>query len=195
PIYQLSGEINKPAVLFGRGTQRGSNLNVGTTLHGWYSGPQDQVRSWGQNKIKSFTSGGTGLGDMLTFSFDRSGSGDHLQWEGVTSAGDSSGAVFVNSYGTWKLAGINYSIEGPFKTSSSGADFLGAIFDKGGLYYNGSKIYDGATDAPESFYATRVSSHASWINSVLAGRITAGAALPGTSLVPEPVALSALLAM
>ena len=79
-----------------------------------------------------------------------------------TSAGDSSGAVFVNSYGTWKLAGINYSIEGPFSTTAGGTKFLGAIFDKGGLYYNSSKIYDGAADAPESFYATRVSAHASW---------------------------------
>jgi len=181
-------------VLFGRGTARGTDVNVNGTLHGWNWGAQDQVKSWGRNKIKSFTSGGSGLGDMLTFTFDRNGHGDHTQWEGTTSAGDSSGAVFVNSYGTWKLAGINYSIEGPFRTSAGGADFLGAIFDKGGLYYQGSKITDVSSDLPGALYATRVSSHSGWINSVLAGQIAASAAQPGFgSVVPEPTSVGIVL--
>jgi hypothetical protein len=194
PIYTLGGEANKTAVLFGRGTQRGNGVYVGSSLKGWTWGPQDQVRSWGRNKIKGFTNGGAGLGDMLTFSFDRSGSGDHLTYEGVTSAGDSSGAVFVNSYGTWKLAGINYSIEGPFSTSSAGSKFLGAIYDKGGLYYNGAKITDTWSDLPGSMYATRIASHSSWINNVLAGRVAAGAAVPST-LVPEPIGAGLLAAI
>src|SRR3954467_1514101 len=129
PIYTGSGEIGKTAVLFGRGTTRGSAISVNGSTHGWNWGTQDGVMSWGRNKLSTTIDGGLGLGKFLAYSFSRNGRNDYVTDEGTTTAGDSSGAVFVNSYGVWKLAGINYSIEGPFSKTSGGSTFLGSIFD------------------------------------------------------------------
>ena len=98
--------------------------------------------------------------------------------------------MFVNSYGVWKLAGINYSVEGPFSKTSTGSTFLGAIYDKGGLYQNGSLISDGSTDLPAAAYATRISARQSWINSVLSGQL--GSSGFGTT-VPEPASAALLV--
>src|SRR5438067_85648 len=40
PIYTGSGEVGKTAVLFGRGTARGSAVNVNGSIHGWPWGAQ-----------------------------------------------------------------------------------------------------------------------------------------------------------
>src|SRR4051812_38632660 len=109
PLYTTMNEYNKAAVVIGRGTARGSDVKVGSTLKGWQWGAQDQIMSWGRNQVKGITNGGSGIGDAISFSFDRNGSGDHLQYEGAPSAGDSSGGVFVNVSGTWRLAGVVYS--------------------------------------------------------------------------------------
>src|SRR5581483_12244596 len=114
PLYTGSSEVGKTAMLFGRGTSRGSAVNVNGTLHGWTWGTQDGKLSWGENKIKTIIDGGSGIGSVLSYSFDRSGHGDHVSNEGTTTAGDSSGAIFVNSSGKWQLAGLNYSADGPF---------------------------------------------------------------------------------
>src|SRR5436190_22951426 len=41
PIYRGSSEVGKQAVLYGRGTQRGSNLLVNNQLKGWRWGTND----------------------------------------------------------------------------------------------------------------------------------------------------------
>jgi hypothetical protein len=194
PIYTNGLEVGKTGVLFGRGTARGSDVNANGALKGWQWGATDNKLSWGQNKLKGVVNGGSGIGDVLSFSFDRSGHGDHVTNEGGPSAGDSSGAVFVNSYGAWKLAGVIYSAENPFKTSSGGSTFNANIFDKGGLYYNNSFVSDTSTDNPQQWYATRISSRGSWINSVLNGSASpSAAAVPGGSVVPEPTSAGILL--
>ena len=175
PIYTGSSEVGKTAVLFGRGTQRGSAITVDGTTHGWLWGKSDELLSWGENKIKSIINGGSGIGDVLAYSFDRSGHGDHVSNEGIVSSGDSSGGVFINSGGKWELEGLNYSIDGPFSTTASGASFMGAIFDKGGLYDSGAFTPDGSTDVPQMAYATLISSNDAWINSVLNGKVGATA--------------------
>src|SRR5438477_8473342 len=48
PIYSLQGEIGKTAVLMGRGTPRGSDVNVNGSLHGWQWAAPDNRLSWGQ---------------------------------------------------------------------------------------------------------------------------------------------------
>ena len=184
PIYTGSSEIGKTAMLFGRGTQRGSNVLVNGTTHGWNWGPADGKLSWGENKIKTIANGGAGVGQAIGYTFDRSAHGDHVSNEGITSAGDSSGAIFVNSSG-WKLAAINYSADGPFSLNG-GANFMASIFDKGGLSVNGQFFSDGSTDIPGFGYATRISSNQAWIKSVLGG----SAAPSLGSLVPEPASLS-----
>lgn len=189
PIYTGTGEVGKTAVLFGRGTARGSALTVNGTTHGWLWGAQDGKLSWGQNKIKTTINGGSGIGQVISYTFDRSGHGDHVSNEGTTSAGDSSGAIFVNSSGKWKLAGINYSADGPFSLNG-GANFLGSIYDEGGLSVGGQFVADGSKDVPGRAFATRVSSDQAWIKSVIGGK-SAKTALG--SVVPEPGSLSMLI--
>jgi hypothetical protein len=193
PLYTTKLEVGKTAVLIGRGTGRGSDVNVNGTLHGWQWGVDNHIKSWGQNKLKNIVNGGSGIGDVIGYSFDRSGHGDYVSNEGIVSSGDSSGAVFVYSYSKWMLAGLLYSVEKDFKTPG-GAAISAAIFDKGGLSYNGSFIPDTSTDQPAMGYATRIGTRASWINSVLNGSITASAAaVPATgSAVPEPATVTIL---
>ena len=186
PLYTGSTEIGKTAMLFGRGTQRGSAVVVNGSTHGWLWGPADGKLSWGENKIKTIVSGGSGIGSVLDYTFDRSGHGDHVSNEATISSGDSSGAVFVNSGGKWQLAGLNYSVDGPY-TKSGGSSFMASIFDKGGLSI-GSQFYpDGTTDIPANAFATRISSNMAWINSVIG--TNAKVAVLATTFVPEPASL------
>jgi hypothetical protein len=183
PLYTSSSEVGKTAMLFGRGATRGSDVDVNGTLHGWLWGTQDGKLSWGENKIKTTINGGSGIGSVLSYTFDRSGHGDHVSNEGTTSAGDSSGAIFIKSGTKWELAGLNYSVDGPFSING-GSSFMASIFDKGGMSDAGVFTPDGSTDVPASAFATRVSSNMAWINSVIKGSTTSALSL-GTN-VPEP---------
>ncbi len=188
PIYTGNSEVGKTAVLFGRGTQKGSAVIVNGTTHGWLWGAADERLSWGENKIKTIINGGSGIGQVLSYSFDRSGHGDHVANEGTTSGGDSSGAIFVNNGGKWQLAALNYSVDGP-DSLNGGAAFMASIYDKGGLTVGGQFFPDGSTDIPANAFATRISSNQAWINSVLKGSTSA---LALGSVVPEPASLSFL---
>jgi hypothetical protein len=181
----------------GRGTQRGPAVvatnGLFTSEKGWQWGPADAVQRWGVNVISAIVNGdsviplpggttsGT-VGDLLKCSFDASGGGD----EAHLSVGDSSGGLFIQDGGIWKLAGINYAVDGPYNTSSTGPGFNAAIYDEGGLYKGGpgnwSLTPDLPLDLPGGFYATRVSAHVTWINSVLQASPPAD---------PPPVVLSA----
>src|SRR5688572_4516662 len=88
PIYTGSYEPGKRAMVFGRGTQRGSEVKKGTTLKGWKWGIQDKVKSWGESGVAGTINGGTGLGNLLRFTFNRQGYGA-LYHEGALSTGDS----------------------------------------------------------------------------------------------------------
>jgi hypothetical protein len=97
------------------------------------------------------------------------------------SVGDSGGAVFIKEGTTWKLAGINLSVDGPYNTSATGAGFQASIFDEGALYKGGEGKWqfkaDSSADIPGAFYAIRISSRAAWIQSVVAAN--SGACAPG----------------
>lgn len=186
PIYTGSTEVGKTAMLFGRGTQKGAEVKVGSTRKGWKWGTADYLKSWGRNKIRSTINGGSGLGSVLGMTFDRTSSngGDKVDQEGIFTAGDSSGGVFINSSNKWYLAGLIYSVETPYKTSSSGGTFDAAIFDKGGLYYNNSLVGDTSNDIPAFMYASRISTNQSWIKSIIGS--TAKAPVAVGAVVPEP---------
>jgi hypothetical protein len=89
------------------------------------------------------------------------------------SAADSGGAVFLKDGDTWKLAGINYSVEGPFYAApSAGSRFYGALVDVSGFYssYDGGQSfyrYRSVTPRPSGFYASRISNRRQWISSVV----------------------------
>jgi hypothetical protein len=191
PIYTGTSETGKRAMIFGRGTTRSSDVKVGTTNHGWKWGTQDKVRSWGENTVAGVTNFGGGIGNTLRFTFNKNA----LYNEGAPSGGDSGGGVFINDGGKWKLAGLNYLVDGPFSMTSGGASFNATLFDKGGIYQTGAFNADTSTDLPGNFYATRISSRASWINSIIKSTTTSSAmALPnvsaGATAVPEPSSLA-----
>jgi len=132
------------------------DLVTNTVLKGWQDGPGDGVMRWGQNKVCA-------AGDYLLVAF----TGNKGPSEAYLSGGDSSGGVFVQDNGVWKLAGINYAIDGPFAINANDPGFYGAIIDESGLY-NGTSIipYDG-TVHPAYFYVTRISPRISWIQSII----------------------------
>src|SRR5215207_6172653 len=62
PIYTGTAESGKHAMIFGRGTTRGTEVKKGTSLKGWKWGTQDKVRSWGENNVAGTLDGGSGIG-------------------------------------------------------------------------------------------------------------------------------------
>jgi len=166
PLYTLSDEVGKPLVVIGRGTQRGEAVTVNGKVHGWQPGTFDRVQRWGQNVVASTTSDSPG-GEQLTATFDATG-GEN---EADLSEGDSGGAVYIQDGSIWKLAGINYAVDGNYNNTTTGPGFAADLFDYGGLY-NGQEgdwtFYDDLpTPQPGSFYATRISGRTGWINSIL----------------------------
>jgi hypothetical protein len=166
PLYDQSDEVGKSLVVFGRGKQRGAEVTVNGTLKGWKEGTADHVQRWGENQVSAIVDGGLGIGQLLRATFDF-GVGDN---EAHLSTGDSGGAVFILDGGTWKLAGINYAVDGPYSTSPTETTFRASLFDQGGLYLGGASrqfIPDQDADLPSAFYATRISANLDWINAVI----------------------------
>ena len=196
PIYTGGSDVGQYMVVYGRGTQRGNEVWSTGGLKGWYNGAFDGVKSWGSNYSSGTVWGGSDKGTLLSYAFNKNGG---TLDEATLSVGDSGGGVFVHDWdGKWKLAGINYAIDGPFSYwGGSDGGFNASIFDKGGLYTrNGTSWqmnWDTAADQPTNWYATRITSRSSWINSIIAGSLWAtpsSVAAPAGSAVPEPGTLS-----
>jgi len=175
PLYTTTNEVGQALVVFGRGTQRGAPVTTsgasGTKTNGWLWGTADRVTRWGSNTVTAIFEDPS-MGEMLQAEFNANAGPDECH----LSTGDSGGAVFLQDGETWKLAGINYSVDGRYKTNGSGAAFNAALFDQGGLYCEDGTNWvwtppDLTRDQPGTFYATRVSAHLVWINSILAETI------------------------
>jgi hypothetical protein len=168
PLYTNSNEISQHCVMFGRGTQRGAPVILDKT-NGWQWGTSDGVERWGENTVATNVNGGAGLGQLLKANFDRNGNSNECH----LSVGDSSGAMFITNGGVWKLAGINYAVDGYFSFTGSDTDrFDAAMMDVGGLYVGSDAdgwtfFTNQATDIPSGFYCTRISANIAWINSVI----------------------------
>jgi hypothetical protein len=180
-LYLAGDEVGRDLVVIGRGTQRGAEVTdsdlTGTHLRGWRWGSADGVVRWGANVVAEVIDGdgldgelgGDGtVGELLRATFDLRVSTN----EAHLSTGDSGGGLFIEHDGEWKLAGINYAVDGRYNTSASGAGFNASIFDEGGLYTGGDGDWmfnpDLPVDQAGGFYATRISSHIEWIQGVLA---------------------------
>jgi len=167
PLYTKRKERHKAEVVIGRGTLRGAEVRLNGLLIGWQWGDYDGVQRWGRSIVANIVPGDVGSGDLLemVFKAKSAASGVHL------SSGDSGGPVFIKDGKFWKLAGINYAVDGPFNTTDSGAGFDGAIFDAGGLYVgdgtNWTLIPDLHAKIPTAFYSTRISSRTNWVNSII----------------------------
>jgi len=201
PLYDRAvdgSEVGKPLVVFGRGTQRGepvyvtvpatppdgsTSVSVRAELRGWEWGTFDSVRSWGQNTVTDLID--FGVGDTLYFEFDNPGGPN----EATLSVGDSGGGVFIqSSTGQWKLAGINFSVDNPFRRTETGPAFSAAIFDAGGLYLYDSPpqfIPDTHARVPTGSYSSSIASSLSTINNQLAMPASASA-------IPEPTAMATM---
>ncbi len=168
PLFTGTNEVNQTFVVFGRGTQRGDAVNVGGQLKGWKWGTGDGSVRWGQN-ITSQIFTDPGLGQFLVAFFDRSG----ISNECTLSSGDSSGGVFIQNGSMWELAGVNYSATGLYSLDgTTNTQFNAALVDQGGLYASDGAggwtfITNQIADIPGYFFASRVSAHAAWINSVI----------------------------
>ena len=168
PLYTSHDEVGKPLVVIGRGTERGEPILFGDQVRGWYHGAPSGTRRWGTNTVRSIRPDGPD-DDLLYATFD---AGVSIN-EAHLSSGDSGGATFIQEGGVWKLAGINYAIDGPFSTDGTDATkFHAAFFNASDFYYRSQAnppVYTfipGPGPVPSGFYATRISNRTGWIYSV-----------------------------
>jgi hypothetical protein len=167
PLYTSNDERGQRVVAIGRGTQRGTEFDFNGTFRGWNWGADDNVERWGENLVSDIAVFSSGPDDALYATFDQNG----LPNECHFSRGDSGGAVFINDGKVWKLAGINYSVDGLYTDGSGDGAFTAALFDANG-FYTDDPTHPGAyiqitQPTPTGFYATRISSKLAWIESVI----------------------------
>lgn len=172
PLYRHADEVGRGLVVFGRGYLRGADVSVASGpyagLKGWQWVGGDGRLRWGENTFKAVVNGGSYWGTLLYATFDQ-GSGTN---EASLATGDSSGPIFINDGTGWKLAGVAATVDGYYNTTNSGNGFLASLFDSRGLYYSstpptGWVLVKGASAVPAGWYATRVSEHAAWIDSIV----------------------------
>jgi len=156
PLYSQTDEAGRGLVVIGRGTQRGNPIYQNGKLCGWEWGVGDQVQRWGENQVAEAE------GYTLHATFDQNAGPN----EAHLSSGDSGGAVFINDAGTWKLAGINSSVDS-VATDSAGSAFTAMLFDSRGFYDFDGAIITGRSPIPTGFSAVRISSQRPWISSVI----------------------------
>jgi hypothetical protein len=168
PLYTKHDEVGKRLIAIGRGTQRGGEIIVDRKLRGWNWGASDSVQRWGENIVGAIIP--IIIADTLYAAFDQNGLPDECH----LSSGDSGGAVFLNDGGVWKLAGINYSVDGNFYTDNAGnGGFIAALFDMRDFWLQNDNPppnyvqVTGMTAVPSGFYATRISSRIAWVYNVI----------------------------
>lgn len=172
PLYEGSLEPGMTAVVTGMGGARGSAVNLDSGLgpehKGWVALPTDDTARWGTNVINDVVPDVfSPVGPLLRAEFNALPGTD----EAMLSVGDSGGAVFVNDGGVWKLAGINYAIDGNFNTSPTDAGaFSAALFDKGGYFEGSGSSWSFnpnlPADTPSNFYSSQISPYAGTINGI-----------------------------
>ncbi len=156
PLASGAADVGAAATIYGRGTLRGDEVVVGGVSKGWKWGAASDVERWGRNVVTGIVSAAP-LGDFLYCDFNKPGIPDECS----LSTGDSGGGLFVLEDGLWRLSGINYGADSPFRTGPGGAAFYAALFDAGGLQYQDdagtwTTITDVDDDIPKSLYCSRV---------------------------------------
>lgn len=156
PLSSGASDIGATATIIGRGTQRGIEVSVAGELKGWQSGTSDSVQRWGRNVVVNAVNSSS-YGPLLSCEFDSPGIADECH----LSVGDSGGGMFVLENGLWRLAGINLSVDGPYRYNSAGGQFNATLFDAAGLEYwnapNWITISEQQLNIPSGFYCSRIS--------------------------------------
>jgi hypothetical protein len=167
PLSTGVADLGATATVLGGGAQRGDAVSVSSELKGWEWGTTNYRERWGRNVVAGTVNGGADLGELLQCDFDQPGIVDECH----LSVGDSGGGLFVLENGLWRLAGINFAVDGPFRTDPMADGFMAALFDAGGLeYLNGPddwvSLPEQAENISSSFYCSRISASLPWILSV-----------------------------
>lgn len=180
PLYSKRDEVSQHLVVIGRGTERGAEVMLNNTppTLGWYWMNPGGTQRWGENDVTAVVP--YNGHDLLYATFDQHTQPNDRPNEAHLSTGDSGGAVFLNDGGVWKLAGINYSVDGYFyaRTETENGpvydQFIAALFDSRGFYYSDEMpnptytLITGNDPVPTGFYSSRISSELPWICSVIA---------------------------
>ncbi|MES2921884.1 MAG: hypothetical protein V4819_10065 [Verrucomicrobiota bacterium] len=169
PLSSGVADLGATATIFGGGAEQGDARSVGTEHKGWQWGASNYRQRWGRNIVTGTVDGGEDYGELLYCDFDKPGIVDECH----LSSGDSGGGLFVLESGLWRLAGINFSVSGPFRTGPMGSTFNAALFDMGGLEYLNDPELDEWVSLPEQtenipscFYCSRISASLPWILSI-----------------------------
>lgn len=172
-------EISHSALLLGRGCARGLPIQMkNLPSPGWLWGESDGRLSWGTCDVKEIFQAGADLGELLVWTWDRSGG----PTTGTLSAGDSGGGLLLQDpQGTWRLAGLHFDVDPAvdgadtqYSFTEAGDPFWAAIHDGRGLWRGvlgmSFKAIDADAPAPLSMWAgaTRIAPHADFIRSVIA---------------------------
>ena len=167
PLYTGNNEIGKDLVVMGRGTLRGADVLLGGNLIGWRQGAINDAARWGTNEVASTVS--FSGADYLYATFDAGAGGD----ESHLTIGDSGGAVFIQDGGIWKLAGINFSVDGlwDYNNVVDTNEFSASLFDARGMYVGSDSqgwtlVTNTGSPMPSGFYSTRISSYDGQITAI-----------------------------
>ena len=188
PLYEGTGELGQTVVVTGDGGPKANEIWLGADLKGWTASVGNGTTRWGTNAISGIIPDSLSpVGDLLMADFNALPSTDEV----MLTSGDSGGAIFINDGGTWKLAGINYGVDGSFNTSPTNAGaFSAALFDKGGYWEGEDPSWqfnpDLPVDTPSAFYASRISTSAAAINSIT------GVPEPGSALLVLTICLGVM---
>ncbi len=179
PLSSGVADIGAVATVFGRGRPRGSEVFVGIEPKGWAWSNHDNVKRWGRNVIDGIYDGGEDYGELIYAEFNNPG----IAHECHLSGGDSGGGVFVLEDGLWRLAGINLSVDGPFRKSASDPVFSATLYDMGGLEVRVDDVWEPISeeveDIPSRFYSSRIAASLGWLVTNVPGT---------TALAPESFA-------
>ena len=155
PLYRKTDELGKNFVVFGRGSERGPEVNIpptaittaspNGTFRGWEWGGNTGTQRWGENTVSQILtdSGPGGVQQFLYSNFTPPTAGG-LANEAALSVGDSSGGVFILDIddNTWKLAGLNSGVDATFIVPPGITPINMALIDAGGLYDGTNQLQD-----------------------------------------------------
>jgi len=161
PLQAAAREGGRPLLVFGRGGRRGDP----EPGRGWWVGEYDGVQRWGTNTVAGWVPADRSpVGELLVIDFSVSAGADEAMYAG----GDSgSGAFVLDRDGVWRLAGIGFSVEGPYAPDTASPVRSGALYDTRGLWagFPGSQelLPPGPSPTGTLGYMTGISAHAAWL--------------------------------
>ena len=156
-LYIRTDEAGQDVVIGSYGDGRGAELKQTNQTYGYqWDGSTNTTQRWGSNTVDATLANGAAAGfvtDLLRSDFDGLGEGNSTPYEAAGADHDSAGGWFVQCEGVWRLMGLNLYVEGH-------ENFPEQTWFREMTNPNSSD--------PDINWALRISSYASWINSIVA---------------------------